>query len=400
MQVHYVLLIAMSVSVAGVRADVFHLADGGKVAGTLVERGENGDYQVKTELGATVTLSSEQVADVERQSEHQQAYDERSRALPDTVAAHRAMTDWCKQHSLSDLADHHLQRIIELDPDDVQARSSLGYRRHKGKWLTRDEIMAERGMTFYEGSYRTAQAIALRERAKVRETSSAEWFNQLRLWRDWLDSRRAERADEALLNLRAVTDPEAATSVVKLLKNERDLDVRALWMEILAQIDHPAAVGKLIDLSLDEPDRETRLQCLDYLLRARRTIDITPYVKALKSRDNETVNIAAEALGMIGNRDAISPLIDALITTHKFHNPNAQQGDMQASFSPDGSGGAGFSAGGGPKIVQLDMQNVEVRRALVKLSGSQDHGFNPTAWRRWFVNQQSHHVYIDPRRDE
>ncbi|TWU30229.1 hypothetical protein [Bythopirellula polymerisocia] len=381
-------------------ADVFHLAEGGQVVGQLVESGEDGQYVVKSKLGGIVTLTKEQVEDVEKQSEHQQNYEARSRALPDTVAAHRSLADWCKQNSLSDLADHHLQRILELDPDDPQARASLGYQLHKGKWLTRDEIMAVRGMHFYEGKYRTAQDIALRERAKVRETSSAEWFQQLRLWRDWLDSKRGTRADEALTNLRAVTDPAAATSLVKLLNSERDLDVRDLWMEILAQVDHPAAVGKLVDLSLDEPDRETRLQCLDYLLRTRRTIDITPYIKALKSRDNVTVNIAAECLGMIGNKEAISPLIDALVTTHKFANPNAQQGDMQASFSPDGSGGAGFSAGGGPKIIKQDLQNVEVRRALVQLSGSQDHGFNPMAWRRWFVNQQSSTTFIDPRRDQ
>ncbi|WP_148076021.1 HEAT repeat domain-containing protein [Bythopirellula goksoeyrii] len=385
------------IAATSVRADVFHLAEGGKVVGQLVDRSEDGKYVVKTSSGATITFTDDQVEDVEQQSEHQQAYEARSRALPDTVAAHRSLADWCKQHSLSDLADHHLQRILELDPEDPQARSSLGYQRHNGKWLTRDEIMAERGMQFYDGTYRTAQDIALRERAKMRETSSDEWFKQLRLWRDWLDNRRAGRADEALQNLRAVTDPAAATSVVKLLKSERDPVVRDLWMEILAQIDHPAAVARLIDLSIDEPYRETRLQCLDYLLRARRTIDITPYVKALKSKDNETVNIAAEALGLIGNSDAISPLIDSLVTTHKFRNPNAQQGNMSASF--DGSGGSAFSAGGGPKIIQQDMQNVEVRRSLVKLSGSQDHGFNPTAWRRWFVNQQSDQPYVDPRRD-
>ncbi len=382
------------------RADVFHLAAGGEVVGQLVECGEDGQYVVKTNLGVTVTLHSEQVAGIDKQSEHQSAYESRSRALPDTVAGHRSMADWCKQHSLGELADHHMQRILELDPDDPQARSSLGYQRHNGKWLTRDEIMAERGMQYYDGSYRTVQDIALRESAKSRQNSSAEWFQQLRLWRGWLDSRRTERVDEALQNIRAVTDPSAATSLVKILNSERDLEIRDLWMEVLAQVDHPAAVGKLIDLSLDEPDRETRLQCLDYLLRARRTIDLTPYVKALKSKDNVTVNIAAESLGMIGNPDAISPLIDALVTSHKFRNPHAQQGNMSASFSPDGSGGAGLSAGGGPPIIQQDLQNVEVRRALVKLSGSQDHGFNPTAWRRWFVNQQSQTTFIDPRRDQ
>ena len=100
-------------------ADVFHLAEGGQVVGQLVESGEDGQYVVKSKLGGIVTLTKEQVEDVEKQSEHQQNYEARSRALPDTVAAHRSLADWCKQNSLSDLADHHLQRILELDPDDA-----------------------------------------------------------------------------------------------------------------------------------------------------------------------------------------------------------------------------------------------------------------------------------------
>ncbi len=127
-------------------------------------------------------------------------------------------------------------------------------------------------------------------------------------------------------------------------------------------------------------------------------IDISPYVKALHSKDNEIVNIAAEALGQIGNPEAISALIDALITRHKF--ALVSQGELSASFSPDGSGGAGLSAGNKPKFVEEDVENVAVRRALIALSGDQDFGFNKIAWGRWYENERSQQVYVDPRRDE
>jgi tetratricopeptide (TPR) repeat protein len=380
------------------RADIFHLADGGEVVGQLVERGDDGEYIIKPVLGGSVTLAKDQVADVVRQSEHQAEYEKQSRALPDTVAAHRAMADWCKQHQLSEQSDHHLRRILELDPDDEQARTSLGYQRHQGKWLTRDEIMAERGMYYYDGAYRTAQDIALRKRDQAGLDAEVEWFRNLKLWRGWLDSRRPGRAEEAQVQIDRITEPEAATSLVKIANQERDEHLRLMWMRVLSQVRHPATMRKLIQFSLSEPDRETRLQCVEYLLSMNDEIDISIYVKALNAKDNHIINISAEALGLIGNPDAISPLIDALVTTHKI--PLADQGEMSASFSPDGSGGAGLSAGSKPKFVNQDFQNPEVRRALIKLSGDQDFDFSETAWRRWFVNRQIEPDFIDTRRDQ
>ncbi len=381
-----------------VRADVFHLAEGGEVVGQLAERGPKGEYIINTKLGGSVTLAKDQVEDVVRQSEHQQEYESRSRSLPDTVAAHRALATWCKEQQLAEHAEHHLRRIIELDPDDEQARTSLGYQQHQGQWLTRDDVMAQRGMRFYDGTYRTEQDIALRERAKAFQNAEVEWLRQLKLWRGWLDSRRIDRAEEAELQIQAITDPQAATSLVKMLDGERDDSLRPMWMEILSQVRHPATMRKLIDLSIDEPDRDIRLQCLEYLLRMNDEIDIAPYVKALRSKDNEIVNIAAEALGQIGNPEAISALIDALVTRHKFEI--VTQGEMSASFSPDGSGGSGLSAGNKPKFELRDLDNVAVLQALITLSGDEDFGFDKTAWARWYENKRSQQVYVDPRRDE
>ena len=243
--------------------------------------------------------------------------------------------------------------------------------------------------------------VALRERAKSQAAVENEWFRQIRQWRDWLDSRREDRQIEAQQQIEAITDPAAAVALVKILDSERDEDFRLLWIKVIAQLDHPLAVRTLIELSLDEPEQETRLKCLDYLLSSHRSIDIAPYIKSLGSRDNETVNIAAEALGIIGDPDAISSLIDAVSTSHLVPNPDAAPGNTNASFSPDGSGGAGFSAGGGPPLLRIELDNTEVHLALVKLSGDQDYGFNREAWRRWFVNQQiNEEEFVDARRDK
>lgn len=390
------LALALSLAHAEARADVFELVEGGQVSGTLVERGPEEQYVIRTDNGAELTLERSQVRKVTPVDDNALEYQERSRALPDTVDAHRELAEWCKERGLGKHVEHHMQRILQLDPNDAAARSSLGFQEFQGRWMTRDQIMAQRGLRMYEGDYRTEQDIALREREKQRDVVETDWYRTFKTWRRWLEDRRA---DEARQLFAQVDDPQAAPALVKLLAKEQNVEVRALLIAVLGELRHPAAVQELVFLSLEEPDSELRQQCLDHLLRVHRPLTLTPYVKALKSPDNVIVLRAAAALERIGDPAAVSPLIDALVTTHKYENPDAAPGEMNASFSPSGGGGGFAFGGGGNKIVKVDQQNAEVRMALMELSGGQDFQYNEKAWRRWFVNEQIHE-HIDARRDQ
>ncbi len=383
-------------------ADIFQLKSGGQVTGIIIDRGKQGEYVVQSDQGAVVTLSRRQVKKVVPQDKVDLQYAKRSRTLPDTVEAHRELAAWCKQHKLSKEKNHHLQRIIELDPTDEAARLSLGYQKHHGRWMTRDGIMAARGLQKYDGDFRTPQDIALRERANKRKQAETDWFRKIRTWVNWLDDRRAEEAAELIAD---VKDPHAAKAIIKLLDHEENQRVRDLLTATLAELRHPSAVTTLVNFSILEPDREVRLQCLEYLLQYHEPISLTPFVKALRDRDNEIVNRAAEALHRLENPQAISPLIDALVTTHQYKNRNAPVGNMGASFSPKGSGpggggGGGLNMGGNKnKVIKRDRQNLKVRQALVDLSGGQDYEFDERLWRMWFVNEQIHD-FVDTRRDQ
>jgi hypothetical protein len=127
---------------------------------------------------------------------------------------------------------------------------------------------------------------------------------------------------------------------------------------------------------------------------------VAPYIRALKDRDNEIVNRAGAALGQIGDRDATGALIDALVTTHKFKISDANPGQIATSFSPDGSGGGGFSfGGGGPQVVSKDIRNPAVLNALVTLAGGASFDYDQAQWRRWLAAQAKQNA-IDVRRDE
>ncbi len=387
----------MSRSVCG---EVFELKSGGQISGTVVNRGEHGEYFVRSDDGAQLTLSRRQVARVIEADDFDLQYEQRCRTLPDTIEAHRELAAWCKENRCSKLCKVHLQRILELDPADEAARLSLGYQLYRGRWLTRDEMMAARGMRKYDGDYRTPQDIALRESTKQRERVENDWFQQIRVWVNWLDKRRGAEAAQLIAN---VKDPLAAPAIVKLLGKAKDHRVRELLTATLAELNSPLTVTTLVDFSLNDPDPEVRLQCLDYLLRYHRPINLEPYVQALNDRkySNEIINRAAVALSRIGNPAAISPLIDALVTTHSVPNVNATPGNINPTFgNGPGASGGGLSMGGQKnKTIRKNISNFKVRQALIDLSGGQDFEFNEQTWRRWFVKTQKPQ-YVDARRDQ
>ena len=392
---HILTLLMLCLICGTAQGDVFLLRDGGQFSGVLVERGDEGEYVVRSDAGVMVTLTRRQVRKVVALKDNLLEYQQRSRSMTDTVEAHHEMADWCKANQLSRQRKHHLQRIIELDPGDQLARSSLGYQKHKGQWLTRQQIMEERGLTFYEGDYRTPQEIALRQRRNAIEEAENQWYQDLRYWRRKLGGR--SDASEALASIESVREPMAAPALLRLLDQEDDPEIRQLYLSVLGELRHPAAVEKMVQTSLYDEVPEIREMCLDSLLRNHLPINITAYTKALKSRENRVILRAAVALERIGNAEAISPLIDALVTRHKFSN-NTNPGQMNVAFSPSGGGG-GMVMGGGPQFRYEEMQNREVRMALVQLSNGQDYEFNEEAWRRWYVNTQIHDN-IDTRRDQ
>ena len=381
------LSVCFAAAIAGVPpawADRFELKTGGQIVGREIERTDSGGYVVEGDSGVRITIDRSQLQRIVRFDDKEQAYLQQSRQMEDTAEAHRAMAEWCREKGLRTEADVHLQRLIELEPDDEAARLSLGYQRVGDRWMTRDDIMRSRGMDYFDGTYRTPQDIAIRQGIASREEVEVEWLRKLKLWRGWLGGRRADRSAEAAANIRALTDPLAAPPLLKLLEREDDPEVRNLLIATLAQLEHPQAIEKLINLSIDDPDEEVRFDCLGYLKDDGRPIPLEPYVKALKSKDNEIVNRAGAALHEIGNPKAISPLIDALVTTHKYLISDQPAEQMNVGMSS--RGGGGLSLGGGKKYISHDHENYAVQRALIELSGGQNFGFDKEVWRRWFVN--------------
>lgn len=378
------------------RGDVLELTNGGRVEGTIVNAADQtGDYVLETASGRVV-IARAQVARVEATSTAEKEYAAAAKTSPDTVDGHWKLYEWCRDHKLREQSQKHLTRILELDPDHAQARSLLGFQKRGGQWQTRDELMASRGMVKFEGEWYTRQHVELLQRRSEAKTVQVDWSKDLQRLRRWLIGTDQNRARQAQAEINAIRDPLAAKPLVTLLRTESEPALQRLWLDVAARLDHPIVVSALVEHSLFDANDEIRHQCLEYLIASGRPGLVAPYLQALQSDDNITINRAALALSRIGDPEAIGPLISVVVSTHKIKISD-HTGEMSVS-APTGRGGGGLSMGGGPKFENRTVRNPDVLAALVSLTGIAGFEYNQAAWRAW-LNERAKTQRVDLRRD-
>jgi hypothetical protein len=380
-------------------ADLIELKNGGKIYGEIANAGDRDatSHEIATDGGGKIAIPRDQVVRIVPLTEDQEEYHRRSLVVADTADAHWQLADWCRQQKLVIEYRDELAKILELDPNHERAHLALGHKKHSGGWSSREEVMAARGLIWYGGKYYTKQHIELLEQAKAVKKTDADWRNQLKQWRRWLTGRRKDRSDEAEAAIRGLQDPSAAPALVALLDEEQIPNVRRLLVDVAASMETPEVLEKLVQISLTDPDEDLRYTALQHLVATGRPGLIGPYVRALRSNNNVIVNRAAEALGTIGNHDAIGPLINAVVTKHKTRIAGGNANQHAYTFTP--SGGTSMNFGSAPpKDVVQDVQNPAVLAALSKLAGT-SFGFDQAAWHRWLTAEAKANP-IDIRRDQ
>ena len=386
------------------RADIFLLRDEGQVRGELVNRYESPrkTYVIKTASGGQVTLDADQVQEIKRQSPAEVKYDQVRADYPETLEGQWKLAEWCRENRLPKQRKVHLERVLDIDPQHAPARHALGYSQIQGRWVTQEQLMTENGYVrskLAPGKWVLPQEKELLEQHSKETKAQLDWAAKLRRWHAWLDTDKAAQAEA---NIRAIDDPYAARALAKSLASDSRREVRMIYVEALGRIDASAGLDALVTASLADDDEEIRLACLDQVVAHHYKPAVGKYVQALKSKDNATINRAAVCLSQMKDPSAVSPLIDALVTTHTFRIQKGQPGQTSATFGtgPNAGGGGGFSfGGGGVEIVKQRIENRAVLQALVDLTDGVSFNYDTKAWKYWYTARKKPQS-LDARRDD
>lgn len=386
-------LIALATASQG---DEFVLVTGARIRGEWLNRRDRSAdrHVVQTEHGGQISLSRDQVCKIRRQADAEREYSQIAPAVPDTVESQWKLAEWCRQHKLKQRRKHHLQRIIELDPEHVKARRALGYSEIGGQWVLQADYLRQQGYVRYKGEWQLPQEVELTKKRRELERAKKQWYAKIKRWRSQFDG---DDARDAFQKVAAVRDPLAVEAVGRLLKEESDRRVRLLYIDVLCQIEGTASTKALVHQALNHPDEEVFFSCIDGVVPRTTPEVIRQFVNHLKSSDSARVNRAAHALGRLGDQSVIGPLIDALVTVHVQVIPGDGatkttfiSGPSQATPAMVRPGQAvmmaprnGFNmSSGGDRVIRRQSRNQEVLKSLVKLTGV-SFSFDQQAWRNW-----------------
>jgi hypothetical protein len=153
--------------------EVFLLHSGGRVEGDLINADEKprSSYIISLPNGGQLTLDAAVVDQVQPVRPELAEYEKARRQHPDTVQGQLQMADWCRDNNLPVQRKTHLERVLRLDPDQADARRTLGYRKVKDKWMTQDEEMADKGYVKRDGRWMTQQDAELRDSRNKQRTA-------------------------------------------------------------------------------------------------------------------------------------------------------------------------------------------------------------------------------------
>jgi hypothetical protein len=375
-------------------AEVFVLAGGGRVVGEWINRDDSPreKYIVQAADGAKITLDPEAVQEILKPRPEEAEYERIRPTYADTAAAQWELAQWCREHKLKAQRETHLRRVIELDPNHVEARHALGYSQVEGQWTTPKEVMTKQGYVRRNGKWMTAQEIEVENKKQEQKAAQLKWLNDIKRWRGWLGGVRDDKARE---NIRAIDNPDAVKGLAVGMHDEDRSEVRKMLAAALSRVDTNEAALTLAYYAIFDEVDDVRETCLDHLSTKKRPDVIAYFVLKLRDKDNLIVNRAGICLGRMKDPSAIGPLIDALITVHKFKisKPGGDNA-MSASF---GSGGTGMSMGAKPTILRREIPNQAVLDALVALTG-RNYVFDKQAWKAWYAGQKKAPERIDARR--
>ncbi len=383
------------------RGDVFMLRSGGHIEGDLLNADQNPrtSYVIAVPGGGQITLDAAVVEKVQSPRPELAEYEKMRRQAADTVDGQMKLAEWCRDQGLKEQRKTALERVLVLDPEQLEARRLLGYRKVKDQWMTHDEEMADKGyvkrVVNGETRWVTPQEAENRESSERQLHAAAVWRRNINIWRKWLEGTRAEIGKK---NLEAIHDPDAIGPLgerlngahrIAISKDSRD-DARLIYVEVLGRFNTHEARGPLMVAAIDDPLEEVRLCCLD-ALEKQKDDAVSKYFEVRmndKHASDDTIERTGIALGRVKDPTSVPALIEHVYykRTEVIPSGGGGPGSMTTTFNKNGGGGGGLSMNAKPQTVDRWVQSRGVLDALVAITG-QNFGYDYRAWQTWYRNQ-------------
>ena len=267
----------------------------------------------------------------------------------------------------------------------------MGYSRVNDRWVRTDEFMAAQGYVRHRGSWRIAQEVALEKEADEIDRRQKDWRRKVRSWQTAIEKARGKEL-EALAAIRGITDPYAGPALAEIVEDgDAGRDLRLLCIDVLGKLQSLAGTAAFIRCAAEDHDATVCDAALHQLTRFGTVAAQRAFEKLLHSPDNKKVLRAGHCLGILRRPDSTLPLINALVTEHKYQvQTGGSPGSLNLGFGGGPSGGGNsFGVGGRPQIVKRQLQNETVLNALVAIHPGVNFGYDVDAWKDWYTRQST-----------
>ena len=327
-------------------------------------------------------------------------YNTRIMKLKDDPNAHWDICNWLDSRPsgairFKNQIRFHLERIMELDPNDDKAKKELGYifLRDEDRWVPERQFYASIGYEKNGTSWSPKRQARISAQYETNASIEGERKQAFRRW-----EREANRKNPNLAALRTelfrICDAPAVTIIFAAARKEKSAARRAMFIEAIGRVPTKAAQNALCVFAVEEDvigNRERALTLLsnEHYNQESAVAFLTQYfpIPGKPPVLRVAVRRAAFAIGELGSESAMLVLVDNLVTEHvvkQGDDPNRQQIEQNSRGE--------FNFGGGAKTETRQFRHNEVVTALKKIS-NQDYGFNAAAWRAWYIkNHTSYNV--------
>lgn len=396
-------------------ADLVKLANGGELRGRIIRSPATGaasaeSIRLESLTGAMVVVLKSDTRFVSMRPLTIEEYESKARRVADTFEAQWGLAEWCRLNGLSRQREVHLLKVLEHDANYEKAQVALGRVWNDGGWVDRDEMMAAQGYVKYKGRYVTTQELDVLQKTTAELGQEREWFQKIKLWHGWIIGRHEERRQQGLVALQQVNEAQAAPAVIRFLCEDSRRDLRLMGASLLTKLPGGKAASGLVKLALFDVDPEVRYTSLNAIGSDKFEQAQAAFIKELKSDYNTIVSRAAAALGRVGDERAIAPLIDALVTTHRYSVPTNERPGTTYSYGSNSSNlppevEAAMRTGQLPQgaivldsrppnapkkmvLVKVDHWNQDVLASLQKIT-KRDFGYDERTWHLWWAAEKT-----------